>query len=136
MVTLLVAGQLVEREFRRRRAAADRPGAEYAALLAPLDDATLPQPRGQTGRGVTGGHPAPASRLGAAKTYVIQPGDTLAKIARKLYGSEARWKLLYDRNRAAIPDPARLEVGRTLDVPPADATGEAPRAKPRGSERR
>ena len=41
------------------------------------------------------------------KTYVVQQGDTLPDIAKKLYGEESRWVDIYkankDRNRKNIP---------------------------------
>ncbi|MCI0366205.1 MAG: LysM peptidoglycan-binding domain-containing protein [Phycisphaerales bacterium] len=50
--------------------------------------------------------------------YVVQSGDTLAKIARDLYGSERRWKEIFEANRAVIgDDPGMLSVGMKLTLP-------------------
>jgi ABC-type amino acid transport substrate-binding protein len=53
-------------------------------------------------------------------TYVVQPGDTLSKIARKYYGDAwaTSWPRIYEANRDAIgDDPGRLRVGMTLEIP-------------------
>lgn len=48
-------------------------------------------------------------------TYTVQPGDTLYKIAEKLYGSSAKYgKLLYVRNQHLVSDPSRLKVGQKI----------------------
>jgi ABC-type amino acid transport substrate-binding protein len=54
------------------------------------------------------------------ETYVVQAGDTLSKIAGKLYGdvSPSSWRRIYEANRERIgDDPSRIEVGMTLVVP-------------------
>ncbi|HEY5894675.1 MAG TPA: LysM peptidoglycan-binding domain-containing protein [Chthoniobacterales bacterium] len=51
------------------------------------------------------------------KTYVVQPGDTLAKIARKVYKSEARWSDIEDANRNNIENPKNLQPGQVLIIP-------------------
>jgi len=54
----------------------------------------------------------------AGDTYKVQAGDSLQKIARKLYGDPARWEDIYKANRAAIgPDPSRIRAGMVLKVP-------------------
>jgi N-acetylmuramoyl-L-alanine amidase len=64
--------------------------------------------------------PAPAAR-----TYTVQPGDTLGGIARQLYGNAAKYPLIAEANR--ITDPRRIWVGQVLTIPPlTDTPGEAP----------
>lgn len=57
---------------------------------------------------------------GTLETYVVQPGDTLSRIARQFYG-DARgtsWQRIYEANRDVIgDDPGRLQVGMTLEIP-------------------
>lgn len=48
-------------------------------------------------------------------SYTVRPGDTLGKIARRLYGDAARYTLIVRANR--IPDPDRLTVGQKLVIP-------------------
>ncbi len=61
---------------------------------------------------------APAAEARPAeKTYVVQPGDTLSGIAKKVYGSSAQWERLAAANQDRLPDPAKLRAGITLRVP-------------------
>jgi nucleoid-associated protein YgaU len=123
MVALLVTGQLVEREFRRRREQRELPALAYPELLKPLEDARLPSRPSGRAHGAEGTRPgaAPAIASGSARdAYTIQAGDTLAKIAKKVYGAESAWKTIYERNRGLIPDPARLQVGAVLQIPPRE----------------
>lgn len=56
--------------------------------------------------------------------YVVVQGDTLSGIARQFYGDPNLWRIIYDANRAVIPNPDRLKVGTELVLPrrqiPAD----------------
>ena len=57
---------------------------------------------------------------GTGETYVVRPGDTLSRIARKYYGEEwaTSWQRIFEANRDVIgDDPARLKVGMTLEIP-------------------
>lgn len=56
---------------------------------------------------------------GRNKTYVVKPGDTLPKIARRFLGSATRWRDIYEANKSKIgPDPDVLKVGTKLVIPP------------------
>jgi hypothetical protein len=61
--------------------------------------------------------PEPAPRDGIQDTYVVQPGDTLSKIALKLYGSAALWPLIFEANRDKLANPSLLRVGMELRIP-------------------
>lgn len=52
-----------------------------------------------------------------ANTYVVQPGDNLWKIARKVYGQGYAWKKIFDANRNVIPNPGSIHVGQRLLTP-------------------
>jgi len=54
---------------------------------------------------------------GAARTYVVRDGDTLASISRRFYKSSAKWKKIRDANRSIIDDPGKLKAGQTLTIP-------------------
>jgi ABC-type amino acid transport substrate-binding protein len=57
---------------------------------------------------------------GAVQEYVVEPGDTLSKIAGKLHGdvSPVSWQRIYEANRDLIgEDPSRIEAGMTLVIP-------------------
>jgi len=53
----------------------------------------------------------------ATKTYVVAEGDTLTKIARKFYGSSARWDDILKANKGVLKDEKSLVVGSTLTIP-------------------
>jgi len=53
----------------------------------------------------------------AAQTYVVQSGDTLFSISRKLYKSPRHWKDILEANKKNIRDPKDLTVGQTLTIP-------------------
>ncbi len=61
--------------------------------------------------------PPPAPPARAATTYVVQPGDTLAGIAQKVYGDRNAWPRIAEANRSTLPDPSRMKVGTTLTIP-------------------
>jgi nucleoid-associated protein YgaU len=62
-------------------------------------------------------HPADAA-IDSTKEYKVRPGDSLQKIAQKLYGNAARADELYTTNKDTIgDDPAKLKVGEVLKLP-------------------
>jgi nucleoid-associated protein YgaU len=67
------------------------------------------------------GSDMPSERKGklgtAEKTYTVQSGDTLAKIAQTVYGDGARWKEIFEANRDQISDPDTIQVGQELTIP-------------------
>jgi nucleoid-associated protein YgaU len=56
-------------------------------------------------------------RRQATKTYTVQAGDTLGKIAQELYGDGSRWTEIYEANKDQIADPNSIEVGQELQIP-------------------
>lgn len=59
--------------------------------------------------------------------YVVRKGDSLASIARRVYGSEAHVQKLIDANKQTLQDPANIRPGQTILVPQAaPATIETP----------
>jgi tetratricopeptide (TPR) repeat protein len=59
--------------------------------------------------------PAPAQS--AVDTYVVQAGDTLSRIAGKVYKDPSKWEAIFNANRATLPSPQSLKVGQTLVIP-------------------
>ena len=51
------------------------------------------------------------------RTYVVRPGDTLAKISLRFYGTTRNYMRIYDANRDQLSSPSRVEVGQTLIIP-------------------
>lgn len=50
-------------------------------------------------------------------SYTVQTGDTLSSISRRFYGSEARWRDIYNANRDKLPSPQSLKPGQILRIP-------------------
>jgi LysM repeat protein len=62
---------------------------------------------------------------GAAKQalvieYVVQPGDSLSKIAQNFYGSSRYTDFVYESNRDVLRSKDAIRVGQTLRLPPLD----------------
>ncbi len=62
--------------------------------------------------------PEPAPE-GDTETYVVVAGDSLWKIAQQYYGSGAKWKVIYEANKATIKDANLIWVGQVLVIPAA-----------------
>jgi nucleoid-associated protein YgaU len=61
--------------------------------------------------------PETASEVVGAKTYVIQPGDTLSGISTKVYKTSRYYDKIYQANQDRISDPHMLVVGTKLSMP-------------------
>lgn len=48
--------------------------------------------------------------------YVVQSGDTLERIARKVFNDGRKWREIYEWNREQLSDPSRLRAGQTLKL--------------------
>jgi len=53
----------------------------------------------------------------ATRTYTVEPGDSLASIAQRFYGSDSDWTYLYQANEAKIANPNQIYPGELLLVP-------------------
>jgi nucleoid-associated protein YgaU len=61
-----------------------------------------------------------AEKVAAKKkeeTYVVQPGDSLSKIAKEKLGDAARWPEIFELNKDQIKDPNLIHVGQKLRLP-------------------
>ena len=50
-------------------------------------------------------------------TYVVQPGDTIAKIAERFYGSRSKWRDIQRANLTTIPTDGRVHAGMAIKLP-------------------
>jgi nucleoid-associated protein YgaU len=60
--------------------------------------------------------PAGASSLGHG--YQVQSGDTLSKIAKRVYGDASEWKRIWEANKDTIPNPDLIHPGQQINLPP------------------
>ena len=49
-------------------------------------------------------------------TYVVQPGDSLTRIAEKMLGDGEKWRVIRDLNRGIIRDPDLIYPGQVLKI--------------------
>lgn len=56
-------------------------------------------------------------RTPAFRTYVVQPGDTLFRIAERHYGDSSKWTMVRDANKSRISSDGRVRVGQILLIP-------------------
>lgn len=64
-----------------------------------------------------------AGGAGQAFTAVVQPGDSLWRLARSAYGSGTRFTVIYDANRGQIRNPDVIFPGQVFSLPsPAAAS--------------
>ena len=69
-------------------------------------------------RGKGNKSPTPAKTANAAaRSHVVQAGDTLFSVSRQYYNAPDRWKDILDANDKTINDPGKLKVGQTLVIP-------------------
>jgi nucleoid-associated protein YgaU len=53
----------------------------------------------------------------AARTYTVEPGDSLGAIAQSLYGNAGRWPEIFEANRDQISNPDLIHPGQVLRIP-------------------
>lgn len=68
---------------------------------------------------------APAAKAAAAaagggstaRTYKVQAGDTLSKIAKEYYGDANRYNEIFEANRSQLESPDKIRAGQELTIP-------------------
>ena len=63
------------------------------------------------------GQGGPAGTAGPMTSYVVVKGDSLSKIAQRVYGDARKWRKIYEANRDLIKDPDLIYPGQSLRVP-------------------
>jgi nucleoid-associated protein YgaU len=60
--------------------------------------------------------PAPAEQ-----TYTVVAGDSLSKIAKRVYGDANLWRRIFEANQDQIKNPDLIKPGQKLKIPAANA---------------
>jgi nucleoid-associated protein YgaU len=60
---------------------------------------------------------AAPSGQGQQRTYTVEPGDTLSKIAKRFYGQAGDYMRIYEANRDKLSDPDKIRPGQQLVIP-------------------
>ena len=68
--------------------------------------------------GSSSSSPAPKDET-VTRTYTVVAGDSLSKIAKKIYGSANRWKEIWEANKDQIKNPDLIHPGQVLKIPAA-----------------
>jgi nucleoid-associated protein YgaU len=58
---------------------------------------------------------APAAKV--YETYEVKKGDSLSKIAKRVYGDAQAWKTIYEANTDILKDPDKIYPGQKLKIP-------------------
>lgn len=53
----------------------------------------------------------------AERTYTVQAGDTLSKIAKEHFGNANDYMKIFNANRDQLSDPDKIRPGQTLKIP-------------------
>ncbi|MEI8242494.1 MAG: LysM peptidoglycan-binding domain-containing protein [bacterium] len=62
-------------------------------------------------------HPASAPISAATRTYAVQPGDSVYRIAERVYGDPEQWKRIRDANKDRLGPSNQLRAGQILVIP-------------------
>lgn len=57
---------------------------------------------------------------GAQSTYTVERGDNLSKIAKKIYGNEKYWKVIYEANSGVVKGDYIIYKNQVLIIPAVD----------------
>ncbi len=84
----------------------------YSDLTADITvDTSLPQPQQAAAASATAGGSGPG------RTYKVQPGDTLSKIAKEFYGNANEYNRIFQANQDKLQNPDQIKVGQELVIP-------------------
>lgn len=70
--------------------------------------------------GIAGGAGMEGAAGGAGKTertYIVQSGDTLSKIAKEYYGDSNKYMDIFNANTDKLSDPNKIQPGQELIIP-------------------
>lgn len=89
--------------------------ADAAKSAKPATGTTQPAAVQPVEAGMVALQPAPPQA--AVETYTVVAGDTLSRIAGKVYNDPSKWETIFKANRASLPSPQSIKVGQTLVIP-------------------
>jgi LysM repeat protein len=87
----------------------DETGKVLARVETPFEQAKVRLAEGANGGGAT--------LSAAGRTIVVQPGNSLWKMARESYGEGVRYTVIYEANKDQIANPDLIYPGQVFSVP-------------------
>ena len=63
--------------------------------------------------------PSAPAKAAAGQTYTVKKGDSLSKIAKRVYGDAQQWRKIHEANRDIIDNPDLIHPGQVLKLPGA-----------------
>ncbi len=100
-------------------AANQKPNANVEPRSAEVADRAVATQR-PTGKPSAAPEPKPTvetTREPVVRTYTVRRGDSLSKIAYKVYGDATQWRKIQDANAESLGDSVNVKVGQLLVVP-------------------
>lgn len=59
----------------------------------------------------------PGEETWESRTYTVQSGDTLGKIAKEFYGNAMEYPKIFEANKPMLSDPDKIYPGQVLRIP-------------------
>jgi len=66
---------------------------------------------------VQSGASSTAQTAKAYEIYEVKSGDSLSKIAKRVYGDGNAWQAIFDANTDILKDPNKIYPGQKLKIP-------------------
>lgn len=86
-----------------------------------VDDRMTVASSGADFSAVTGGSSAVVGAGGtgewSSRTYTVEKGDTLSKIAKEMYGDANKYQVIFEANKPMLKDPDKIYPGQVLRIP-------------------
>ena len=86
-----------------------------------VDDRMTVASSGADFSAVTGGSSAAVGAGGtgewSSRTYTVEKGDTLSKIAEEMYGDANKYPVIFEANKPMLKDPDKIYPGQVLRIP-------------------
>lgn len=122
IATMTTERELLQKNIKEKQDEVDRLKYQLAVAHAALVAATSRTPQAaavqQQPAGAVAQQLPPATNAAPQLTYVVQPGDTLAKIARKFFRNDQMSHAIYAANKNTMKNDRDLRSGQKLILPP------------------
>lgn len=92
-------------------------GCKFSMELKEIRIAASPYTEGSGNVGVQQVEENTPPEEAPVRTYTVQSGDTLWRLAQSYYGSGAQFPVIFEANRDKLSDPNKIQVGQVLTIP-------------------